>query len=182
MFSASMISPLEMIRTKMQSQKLSYLEIGQAVKSLVRTKGVLSLYRGLGPTLLRDVPFSCFYWTSYEALKLHYNQKQPTFLFSFVAGATAGTVAAVVTLPFDVVKTHMQIELGEMEILQDKKPNSTLRVMRELYQSQGVRSLFAGIVPRISKVAPACAIMISTYEFGKKFFRQKNAARNASTA
>lgn len=88
----------------------------------------------------------------------------------------------MVTLPFDVVKTHMQIELGEMEILQDKKPNSTLRVMRELYQSQGVRSLFAGIVPRISKVAPACAIMISTYEFGKKFFRQKNAARNASTA
>ncbi|XP_077563737.1 mitochondrial glutathione transporter SLC25A40-like [Haemaphysalis longicornis] len=179
-FSASVISPLEMVRTKMQSQKLSYLEIGQAVKSLVRTKGVLSLYRGLGPTLLRDVPFSCFYWTSYEALKLHYNQKQPTFLFSFVAGATAGTVAAVVTLPFDVVKTHMQIELGEMEILQDKKRSSTLTVMRELYQSQGVRSLFAGIVPRISKVAPACAIMISTYEFGKKFFRQKNAARNAA--
>lgn len=181
-FSATVISPLEMIRTKMQSKKLSYLEIGQAVKSLVRTRGLLSLYRGLGPTLLRDVPFSCFYWTSYEALKLHYNQKQPTFLFSFVAGATAGTVAAVVTLPFDVVKTHMQIELGEMEILQDKKPINTLAVMRELYQTQGVRSLFAGIVPRISKVAPACAIMISTYEFGKKFFRQKNAARNGTAA
>uniref|UniRef100_L7M234 Putative mitochondrial carrier protein cgi-69 n=1 Tax=Rhipicephalus pulchellus TaxID=72859 RepID=L7M234_RHIPC len=176
-FSATVISPLEMIRTKMQSKRLSYLEIGQAVKSLVKTRGVLSLYVGLGPTLLRDVPFSCFYWTCYENLKLLYKQEQPTFLFSFTAGAASGTAAAVVTLPFDVVKTHRQIELGEMEILKESKPSSTLSVMRELYRTQGLRSLFAGIVPRVSKVAPACAIMISTYEFGKKFFRQKNAAR-----
>ncbi|KAL3196742.1 hypothetical protein MRX96_015362 [Rhipicephalus microplus] len=176
-FSATVISPLEMVRTKMQSKRLSYLEIGQAVKSLVKRRGVLSLYVGLGPTLLRDVPFSCFYWTCYENLKLWYKQEQPTFLFSFTAGAAAGTAAAVVTLPFDVVKTHRQIELGEMEILKENKPSSTLSVMRELYRTQGLRSLFAGIVPRVSKVAPACAIMISTYEFGKKFFRQKNAAR-----
>ncbi|CAN7976222.1 unnamed protein product [Ixodes persulcatus] len=58
-FSATLISPLEMVRTKMQSKRLSYLEIGQAVRSLVNTRGVLSLYIGLGPTLLRDVPFSC---------------------------------------------------------------------------------------------------------------------------
>ncbi|KAH6929582.1 hypothetical protein HPB50_002790 [Hyalomma asiaticum] len=69
-----------------------------------------------------------------------------------------------------------------VEALSSKnKPSSTLTVMRELYQTQGLRSLFAGIVPRVSKVAPACAIMISTYEFGKKFFRQKNAARAGST-
>uniref|UniRef100_A0A6M2E311 Putative mitochondrial carrier protein n=1 Tax=Amblyomma tuberculatum TaxID=48802 RepID=A0A6M2E311_9ACAR len=103
-------------------------------------------------------------------------------MFSFTAGAAAGTVAAVLTLPFDVVKTHRQIELGEMEILQGKKSSNTLTVMRELYQTQGMRSLFAGIVPRISKVAPACAIMISTYEFGKKFFRQKNAVRAAAAS
>ncbi|XP_070393493.1 mitochondrial glutathione transporter SLC25A40-like isoform X2 [Dermacentor albipictus] len=92
-FSATVISPLEMIRTKMQSKKLSYMEIGQAVKNLVKTRGLLSLYVGLGPTLLRDVPFSCFYWTCYENLKLRCNQEQPTFLFSFTAGAAAGTEA-----------------------------------------------------------------------------------------
>lgn len=181
-FSATLISPLEMIRTKMQSKRLSYLEIGQAVKSLVSTRGFFSLYTGLWPTLLRDVPFSCIYWSFYELLKQRYKQTEPTFMFSFVAGATAGTISAVVTLPFDVVKTHKQIELGEMEIVKEKRSTSTLSIMKDLYRSRGVRGLFAGIVPRISKVAPACAVMISIYEFGKKFFRQKNAARRSAGA
>ncbi|XP_029838050.2 solute carrier family 25 member 40 [Ixodes scapularis] len=179
-FSATLISPLEMVRTKMQSKRLSYLEIGQAVRSLVNARGVLSLYTGLGPTLLRDVPFSCIYWTMYELLKRQCKQTEPTFMFSFAAGAMAGTISAVVTLPFDVVKTHKQIELGEMELMKERRSTSTFTIMRDLYQSRGVKGLFSGIVPRISKVAPACAVMISTYEFGKKFFRQKNAARRSA--
>lgn len=180
-FSATVISPLEMIRTKMQSKKLSYLEIGQGVRSLIQARGFVSLYTGLGPTLLRDVPFSSIYWANYEGLKQHCGQVEPTFLFSFFAGATSGTVAAVTTLPFDVIKTHRQIELGEMEVLTVCKPSSTYSLMKNLYQSHGMQGLFTGIVPRIIKVAPACAIMISTYEFGKRFFRQKNVYKRGTS-
>ncbi|XP_064470934.1 probable mitochondrial glutathione transporter SLC25A40 [Ornithodoros turicata] len=176
-FSATVISPLEMVRTKMQSKKLSYLEIGQAVRSLIQARGFSSLYTGLGPTLLRDVPFSSIYWANYEGLKQYFGQQEPTFHFSFIAGAVSGTVAAVITLPFDVIKTHKQIELGELELLSVKKPSSTYTLLRNLYRSQGLHALFTGIVPRIIKVAPACAIMISTYEIGKNFFRQKNALK-----
>lgn len=35
----------------------------------------------------------------------------------------------------------------------------------------------AGFLPRVIKVAPACAIMISTYEFGKTFFQKLNQER-----
>lgn len=31
-----------------------------------------------------------------------------------------------------------------------------------------------GFLPRIIKAAPSCAIMISTYEFGKSFFQRLN--------
>lgn len=55
---ATSVSPLELIRTKMQSKKLSYLEAHQALKSLLDYHGYKGLWKGLGSTLLRDVPFS----------------------------------------------------------------------------------------------------------------------------
>jgi len=174
---ATLISPLELVRTKMQSQKLSYIEIAQAVKTLVSNQGLSSMWRGLGPTVLRDVPFSSFYWVSYEFLKTKFADRQPSFWFSFAAGATAGTVAAILTLPFDVIKTHRQIELGEMEAVTRPQLTSTYSMLKTLYQSNGYRGLFAGAVPRIVKVAPGCAIMISSYEYGKRFFYNYNASK-----
>lgn len=41
-----------------------------------------------------------------------------------------------------------------------------------IYQNYGVKGLFAGLTPRLIKVAPACAIMISTFEHGKQFFQR----------
>lgn len=54
----TVISPLELIRTKMQSQQLSYRELRLCIQSAVAQDGWLSLWRGWGPTVLRDVPFS----------------------------------------------------------------------------------------------------------------------------
>jgi len=174
-FAASLISPLEMIRTKMQSKRLSYSEIGFAVKQLVKNEGFFSLWKGLNATLLRDVPFSCLYWFNYENCKRIFGQSDPSFGFSFAAGACSGSIAALVTLPFDVVKTHRQIELGEMEVLKERAQSRKIEeIMRQIYREHGIRGLFAGVVPRLSKVAPACAIMISTYECGKSFFRHYN--------
>ena len=42
--------------------------------------------------------------------------------------------------------------------------------------------LYLGIVPRIMRIAPACAIMISTYEFFKTFFRDYNAGQENMTS
>lgn len=43
-----------------------------------------------------------------------------------------------------------------------------------MYQRNGTRGIFSGLVPRMIKVAPACAIMVSTFEYGKKFFQKRN--------
>lgn len=179
---ATTISPLEMVRTKMQSKKLSYLEVTTAIKQLVKIEGWPSLWRGLGPTLLRDVPFSSIYWASYEFLKQSFDQRTPTLHFSLPAGALAGTIAAVTTLPFDVVKTHRQIELGERDLLEPEKRASdvsrgTKDILRKIYRQSGYSGLFSGIVPRVIKVAPSCAIMIACYEHGKQFFVNYNRER-----
>ncbi|XP_028833100.1 mitochondrial glutathione transporter SLC25A40 [Denticeps clupeoides] len=185
-FSATLISPLELIRTKLQSERQSYRQLSAVIRSSLVNDGWLSLWRGWGPTILRDVPFSAMYWYNYEKSKAWlcelYNTREPTFTISFTSGAASGAVASVVTLPFDVVKTRRQVELGELQAknLPVKASSSTLYVMKRIIAENGFTGLFAGFLPRLIKVAPACAIMISTYEFGKRFFRQRNQEREHS--
>lgn len=181
--SATVISPLELIRTQLQAQKQSYGELTELIRSAVHTEGWLSLWRGLGPTLLRDVPFSAMYWYNYERSKSwlceRYNAIEPTFTITFISGALSGSIAAIVTLPFDVVKTRRQVELGELQAkhLSKQVSSSTFSTMGRIVAQDGFSALFAGFIPRLVKVAPACAIMISTYEFGKAFFHKHNQER-----
>ncbi|CAG9824991.1 unnamed protein product [Phaedon cochleariae] len=175
-FSASIVSPLELIRTKMQAQRQSYLEIGEALKLLVKQDGVRGLWKGIFPTLYRDVPFSAIYWMNYETMKTFLGgpDSPPSFWISFISGASSGTLAATFTTPFDVVKTHQQIEFGESTLYGDKphKSRTTVEVIRQIHREHGIRGLFAGVTPRVIKVAPACAIMISSFEYGKVFFNR----------
>ncbi|XP_034489826.1 solute carrier family 25 member 40 [Drosophila innubila] len=174
------VSPIELIRTKMQSQKMTNAEMFSSVRQVVQSQGILGLWRGLPPTILRDVPFSGIYWTCYEYLKTSFNVVEPTFGFSFVAGAISGSVAATITTPFDVIKTHEQIEFGEKFIFADNPPKnvpankSMADRLSSIYRLNGIRGIFSGLGPRLFKVAPACAIMISTFEYSKAFFYHYN--------
>lgn len=177
----TIVSPLELIRTKMQSKKLTYAEINLALRQVFKHEGFRGLFRGLGSTLLRDVPFSGIYWTTFESTKKGFNKptsEKNIFLLNFFCGSVAGSIAALVTLPFDVVKTHQQIELGEKEIYTDGKVEQRASNMKSIaqtiYRSHGYKGLFTGLLPRIFKVAPACAIMIATFEYGKQFFQKYN--------
>ncbi|XP_012881507.1 PREDICTED: solute carrier family 25 member 40 isoform X3 [Dipodomys ordii] len=179
----SVISPLELIRTKMQSKKFSYKELRQFISQKVSEDGWVSLWKGWAPTILRDVPFSAMYWYNYEILKKWLCEKsglyEPTFMISFTSGALSGSFAAIVTLPFDVVKTQKQTQLWTSESHKISVPlnMSTWVIMKNIVAKNGLSGLFTGLIPRLIKVAPACAIMISTYEFGKAFFLRQNLRR-----
>ncbi|XP_010125257.1 PREDICTED: solute carrier family 25 member 40 [Chlamydotis macqueenii] len=178
--SITVMSPLELIRTRMQYHKLSYKQLYTCISSKVATGGWISLWRGWSSTVLRDVPFSAMYWYNYEHFKKimckEVGAHEPTFFVAFTSGIASGSIAAVITLPFDVVKTHRQTELWESETLKipQRDCTSNWAVMRKIVAKNGITGLFAGIIPRLFKVAPACAIMISTYEYGKSFFSHLN--------
>jgi len=200
LLAVSVVSPLELIRTKMQSQKMPWSDVHKCLKELVKAQGVRGLWNGYTATLLRDVPFSALYWPLYEQCKATmnlYTSNRDSFLINFGSGAIAGSVASTVTLPFDVIKTIKQIEMGEKDIMEVKPGTSrqhpvpgsktvsslsgrsrgNMVIAKELFNEQGMKGLFSGLIPRLLKVAPACAIMISSYEFCKEFFRQQNSDR-----
>ena len=243
---ASVISPLELVRTRMQSRRISfgsltngssfdesikkgkeirpYQFIMQDLKGMIQREGFLGLWKGLVPTLWRDVPFSALYWSLYERFKIIYRnlffsrdystqlmlyrdssfgQNGQEFYVSFFAGLTSGAIAAFLTTPFDVVKTRRQAEglfVSCKSIIHDSSHGSMenkglaicshrgctkitaagkqslpfvyLNVsigdcLKIIWREEGFSGLFSGVSARMIKVAPACAIMISSYEIGK---------------
>ncbi|NXG48483.1 GHC1 protein, partial [Psilopogon haemacephalus] len=83
----------------------------QLTRELLRTKGIAGLYKGLGATLLRDVPFSIVYFPLFANLN-KLGQQDPNvkapFYVSFLSGCVAGSTAAVAVNPCDVIKTRLQ--------------------------------------------------------------------------
>ena len=171
------VCPLELIRTKMQSRLgYNYREVVSVIHSAVVQNGVLSLWRGLSAMLLRDVPFSIFYWIGYEELKNRFRcswSREYDNIVPFIAGSISGCSAAILTNPLDVIKTHMQVQLGESTRHQLGR-GSLVTVLQNVVAEHGVAGLFAGLVPRCAKIAPACSIMIGSYEACKRFFVDYN--------
>lgn len=98
-----------------------------------------------------------------------------TFVDSFMAGAASGAVASIVTTPFDVGKTRQQVFRhandsgpGTSTGTLTAESNSMPRLLWNIFRAEGAAGLFKGWAARCLKVAPACAIMISSYEMGKK--------------
>ncbi|KAG8198287.1 hypothetical protein JTE90_021541 [Oedothorax gibbosus] len=171
MCTVTLVVPIEFLRTKVQSEKMKYSTAVSALCSLVKQRGLFSLWHGWVPTIYRDVAFSGIYWSIYEQLKK--SNTEPKFKESFLYGFVAGIVSAIITLPLDVIKTIRQSELGDKFITIGLKSPSTWSLLVALYAKRGIKSLYAGILPRVLKVGPACAIMISSYETGKIYFKQK---------
>lgn len=162
---ASITSPIELIRTRMQGDKAG-ASMMTTFQQAVRRGGYVSLLNGLGATLARDVPFSAIYWTSYENLQRHLSVTETKLTRTeraFVCGAVSGAVAATVTTPFDVVKTLQQVSMTAQG-----SQTSGLLMLRQVVASKGISGAFTGLSARLARVAPSCAIMISCYELGKE--------------
>ncbi|NXS06954.1 S2540 protein, partial [Neodrepanis coruscans] len=148
--SVTVVSPLELIRTRMQYRRLSYKHLYLCVRTKVAADGLFSLWRGWSSTILRDVPFSAIYWYNYERFKKmmckEVGTHEPTFFIAFTSGATSGSIAAVITQPFDVVKTHRQTRLWERETLKIPQKDSTSNraVMRKIVARNGITGLYTG--------------------------------------
>lgn len=169
---SSLVSPLELVRTNLQSTPINpgvphtLRSTLRLIGSMVQQSGFRALWSGLGPTLWRDVPFSGLYWAGYDISKRKlkswtHDGKDQTWI-AFVSGAGSGITAALITHPFDVMKTRRQAIV--MAPLENRVAFGSLGAGLEVVRIEGAAALFAGVFPRLVKIAPACGIMIASFE------------------
>lgn len=75
-----------------------------------------------------------------------------------VLGGFSGAVAAIVTMPLDVVKTTIQC---------GTRKGSTGAALKWIYQEKGIKGLFKGMTPRVTQVAIMSAAFFTMFEFWK---------------
>lgn len=185
MMAATFVSPIELIKTRLQLIPTDKKTSPNILRTLLRDsfkqvqqRGIGTMFTGLQITLWRDVPFSGVYWMCYELLKKRIGRalntdfdkpsdEKKVFATAFLSGSISGSIAAFFTNPFDVGKTRLQITQEPSH----KRP-SMFTFLRQIYAREGVAALYTGFGPRVMKIAPSCAIMISSYEIGKALFKR----------
>lgn len=192
---ATTVAPVELLKTRLQSipsevsgdqRSRIFSHLLKDAAASFRSRGVGSMFTGLKITLWRDVPFLGIYWLCYELFKdriggamgVDFNENAAqqddlkVFTTSFLSGSFGGVIAAFFTNPFDVGKTRLQIATEEKKLVDKRKP-TMFKFLFEIYQKEGLRALYGGFGARVMKIAPLCAIMISSYEIAKKIFKDK---------
>eukprot|EP00300_Choanocystis_sp_HF-7_P012151 c17770_g1_i1.p2 GENE.c17770_g1_i1~~c17770_g1_i1.p2 ORF type:complete len:297 (+),score=52.48 c17770_g1_i1:141-1031(+) len=135
--------PFGLIKTRMESAVFShYSNPLMAMRAIVAKEGLLGLFRGTVPTVLRDAPFSGIYYSVYSALKAEYDDGTATRRFAL--GTLAGFGATIVTQPLDVIRTRVQ--------LNQASGTTILRVAQDILRESGSFANFLrGFVPRATR-------------------------------
>ncbi|XP_073932525.1 mitochondrial glutamate carrier 2 isoform X4 [Castor canadensis] len=133
---------------------------------LLHTRGLAGLYKGLGATLLRDIPFSVIYFPLFANLNnrgLSENTGKASFAHSFLAGCAAGSVAAAAVTPLDVLKTRIQtLKKG----LGEDTYSGVTDCARKLWTQEGPSAFMKGAGCRALVIAPLFGIAQGVYFLG----------------
>ncbi|XP_076022606.1 mitochondrial glutamate carrier 1-like [Genypterus blacodes] len=147
--------------------KIMRVSATQITRELLRTKGITGLYKGLGATLMRDIPFSVVYFPLFA--HLHQLGKRSTedpnvpFYWSFMSGCLAGCIAAVTVSPCDVVKTRLQsLKKGANE----ETYNGVVDCIRKILHKEGPGAFMKGASCRALVIAPLFGIAQVMYFVG----------------
>ncbi|XP_067316435.1 solute carrier family 25 member 55a isoform X2 [Pseudorasbora parva] len=138
----------------------------QIARDLLHTQGIQGLYKGLGATLMRDVPFSIVYFPLFANLnKLGKPSPEDTapFYWSFISGCVAGSTAAVAVNPCDVVKTRLQsLNKGANE----ETYNGIIDCFSKILKREGPSAFLKGAACRALVIAPLFGIVQVMYFVG----------------
>ncbi|KAL3621767.1 hypothetical protein CASFOL_034427 [Castilleja foliolosa] len=166
--------PTELVKCRLQAQS-ALATSGPAVavkyggpmdvaRQVLRTEGgVRGLFKGMVPTLAREVPGNAVLFGAYEALKQYLAGGQDTSSLGrgqlMLAGGLAGASFWVSVYPTDVVKSVLQVD-----DFKNPKYSGSIDAFKKILKVEGVNGLYKGFGPAMARSVPANAACFLAYE------------------
>mmetsp|Transcript_11107 Transcript_11107/g.34060 ORF Transcript_11107/g.34060 Transcript_11107/m.34060 type:complete len:302 (-) Transcript_11107:30-935(-) len=163
-FVSMVACPTELLKCRLQAQSGSvkaYTGPMDCARQILAHRGITGFFKGLFPTLLREVPGGVAYFTGYETSKklLTPENGKPSQSALMLSGGLAGVSYWALVYPADLIKTRIQTD-------SDVNPRyrGVLDCARQLYREGGLRGLYRGAAPGIFRSFPANAVCFIVYE------------------
>lgn len=167
--------PTELIKCRLQAQS-ALASVGSAAVAvkyagpmdvarhvLKSEGGVRGLFKGLFPTLAREVPGNAAMFGVYEATKQYLAGSTDTSKLGrgslIVAGGLAGGTFWLSVYPTDVIKSVIQVD-----DYKNPKFSGFADAFRKIIASEGVKGLYKGFGPAMARSVPANAACFLAYE------------------
>lgn len=93
-------------------------------------------------------------------------------VYRFGVGAVAGAAGATAVYPIDLVKTRMQNQRAVLE--HERVYANSFDCFFKVIRNEGPRGLYRGLLPQLVGVAPEKAIKLTTNDFVRDVFRDKD--------
>ncbi|XP_062844720.1 solute carrier family 25 member 15b [Trichomycterus rosablanca] len=176
-FSSLVLCPTELVKCRLQvmnemvaSGKISsaHNSVWTVIRGVMKSEGPAGFFRGLTPTIAREVPgYFCFFG-AYELCRSFFSQyrncsKDDLGAVSIVlSGGVGGACLWLVVYPMDCVKSRIQV------MSMTETPAGFYRTFIHIFRTEGVRALYSGLTPTMIRTFPANGALFLGYEASRK--------------
>ncbi|CAG9532703.1 unnamed protein product [Cercopithifilaria johnstoni] len=150
--------PTELVKQRAQTKHVNNL--GIICRMIYNQSGLLGFYQGFFITVFREIPFSLIEYPLWEVLKQKVAgvwRRQCTPLESAACGSISGSIAAAVTTPFDVVKTHIMLN-------ESTSRPGIAATLAKIWTTSGYRGLCVGVLPRSASTGIGGFVFFGAYD------------------
>ncbi|GCC30533.1 dicarboxylate carrier UCP2-like [Chiloscyllium punctatum] len=169
--------PLDTAKVRLQIQgelksdaemaTVKYRGVFGTITTMVKTEGPRSLYSGLVAGLQRQMSFASVRIGLYDSVKQFYTKGSEHVGVGsrLLAGCTTGAMAVAFAQPTDVVKVRFQAQANLSS--SNRRYNGTIEAYKTIAKEEGVRGLWKGTFPNITRNAIVNCTELVTYDLIK---------------
>eukprot|EP00002_Diphylleia_rotans_P002700 TRINITY_DN1170_c0_g1_i1.p1 TRINITY_DN1170_c0_g1~~TRINITY_DN1170_c0_g1_i1.p1 ORF type:complete len:304 (-),score=67.10 TRINITY_DN1170_c0_g1_i1:481-1392(-) len=157
------VTPMEMVKTRLINDQNSanpkYRGLVNCVSTVTREEGISALYKGLGPTIVKQGSNQAVRFFVFNQIKDYAVSNGHEFgsVKTALAGAVAGAASVAANNPIDVVKTRMQ---G----LEAASYKNSFDCFFSILRKEGPMYFYKGVTPRLARVTGDVAIVFTLYD------------------